>query len=889
MTSKNLDKIFEPENIAVIGASEKEKSAGLTLMKNLKAKSEDCLYPVNPNRKEVLGIKSYPQVEDIPEPIDLGVIATPASTVPKIVNACGETGIPALVIISSGFGEIRGEGPKLEEKVEEKREEYGTRIIGPNSLGIINPSENLNVSLAGDMPESGEITFLSQSGSLAASTFDWALSAQFGFNCFVSVGNMLDVDFSDLIDYFGRDRETGSILMYIENIGDAGEFMSAARRSARTKPILAVKSGRQKYSGWEKKWYTEALVGSDEVYDAAFKRAGITRVDSIDGLFSCSETLAKQPLPKGSNLAIVTNADGAGSVATDSLLDLGGELADLSESTVKDLKDLLPPYARPDNPVYITTDADSGDYKKSVEMCMEDENVNGTLCVYAPIGAVSPEDAATAISELRDSIKKPLLPCWIGGEKVQKGQKILRQNGFSVQSTPEQSIKSYLYLNRYAENLERLLETPEELPVDLSPPKYNLKAMIRRIARDDREILTEEESKKALRTYGIPSPESHLVNSVEEAKHYAVNIGFPVNLKVNSTEILERREDGIAANLISEDEVEENYNQIMEKFEEKYPSVEFDGVSVQKAMRDRETELVLGSKKDPIFKSFLVFGRGGREVKYFKDLSVGFPPLNQNLAKRLMEETQVFEELKNYENSSEVLRLLEEHLVRISQLIIDFPEIKEIYVNPFAKNEDEFFALDARIVIDKELALEEVEEKEHLVIKPYPREYVEDWKLDDGRPVSLRPIRPEDEPRMFQLFDTFSKETWRYRFFGPMREVTHEDMVRFTNIDYRREMAIIAELNEEEERKMIGVGRLITDPDREGGEFAVVVGDPWQGLGLGEKLTDALIGIAEDRGLEKIWGTILINNKPMINLCKKLGFEIKKEDNDTVRAEIKLK
>lgn len=886
MPAEDLDKIFDPKSIALIGASEREGSVGLTLMKNLLDRQESKLYPVNPNRDSVLGVKTLPSVKQIPESIDLAIIATPASTVPSIVEECRDTGIPALIIISAGFSEVGPEGKKLEEEIEKKRRKFGMRILGPNCLGVIRPSANLNASMTDQMPDPGSIAFISQSGAIASATLDWGIAAQFGFSNFVSVGNMIDVDFGDLIDYFGNDAKTKSILLYVESVKDARKFMSAARGFARTKPIMAVKSGKHKESAQAVVSHTGSMAGDDEVYEAAFKRAGVTRVDSIDDLFTCSETLAKQNLPNGSNLAIITNAGGPGIMATDALIDQGGTLAVLSDATTEALRDKLPSRVSLSNPIDVTGDASAEEYRIPVEICSNDKNVDGILCIYAPQGQLTPEDAAEAIGDLLDTTRKPILACWMGGEKVRKGRRILREHGFSVQSAPERSVKSFMYLNRYARNLERLLETPEELSVDRIPPKYHLKAMLKRIVREGREILTEEESKKFLRTYGISSPETHVATSSEEAQRIASQIGFPVVLKINSPDITHKRKvGGVALNLISKAEVDENFKQIMNQVKKHDPSAWIIGVTVQKMVSNVDVELILGSKKDPIFGATLLFGRGGIGVEYIRDVAVGLPPLNQTLARMLMEDTKVHEQLKE---RAEVLRTLDEYLVRLSQLIIDFPEIKELDVNPLAVIGDQIVALDARIIIDKDSAISEPELNEHLVIEPYPRKYIEQWRLDDGRPVALRPIRPEDELLEFELFDTFSRETWRYRFFGPMKEVTHEDMVRFTNIDYRREMAIIGVLTEEGKDKMIGVGRLIIEPGGTAGEFAIVVGDPWQGLGLGEKLTDSIIGVAEDKGLETIYGTILADNTPMLNLCRKLGFQIEKESKDTMRATLKL-
>ncbi len=852
-------------------------------MDNLLSRSKGKIFPVNPNRDTVLEKETYPSVKDIFESIDLGVIATPTPTVPDLVEECGEAGIPGLIIITAGFREIGPEGKRREEKIEKIREDYGIRILGPNSLGIINPPEGLNVSFTDQMPESGNEVFLSQSGALASSILDWAISANFGFNAFVSVGNMLDVDFGDLIDYFGRDPDTKSILMYVEAIQDPGKFLSAARGFARAKPILAVKSG--KYEGGAKAVasHTGSLAGSDEVYEAAFKRAGITRVDDIEDLFTSSEILAKHSLPEGPRLAIVTNAGGPGAMASDAIIERGGELATLSEETRNELREALPERASIENPVDVTGDAASDEYRTALDCCLKDKKVDGVLCIYAPVGPLSPEDPAKAIAEFKDKTDKPILASWMGGEKVQKGRELLREKGFSVQFAPEQSVKVYMYLYRYGRNLERLLEIPEEFSGERIPPKHHIKAMLERTAREDRTILSEAESKKVLDTYNISSPPIQTASSSDEASMHACNIGFPVALKVFSHDITHKSGvGGVKLNLCSEADVKEAYEEIMENVNEKRPNAEIEGVTVQKMMEDPEVELIMGSKRDPVFGSVLMFGKGGTDVEYYEDTSIGFPPLNQNLAQLLIEDTKIYEKLEEPDSSSEVLKSLQKHLNNLSKLIIDFPEIKELDVNPLSLIDGDFLALDARIVIDKELALGEPEENEHLVIEPYPRKYREEWQMKDERRVTIRPIRPEDEPSIFELWNSFSEDKWQYRFFGSVKEITHEDMVRYTNVDYRRNMTIVGEIEEEDEKRIIGVSGLEVYPEDNSCQFAVVVGDPWKGLGLGKKLLDSIIGVAKDKGLERIWTIPPKESDRMRSLCKELGFDIEEREENFI-------
>ncbi len=889
MPAENLDKMFRPRSIAMVGASEGEGSIGRTIMENLTGGFPGTVIPINPNRDSVLGIECLPSVKDLSESVDLAIVATPAPTVPEVVEECGEAGIPALIIISAGFRETGPKGVELERRIAETRRSYGMRILGPNCLGIITPSLPMNASFADQMPEHGTIALISQSGALASSILDWSILTHVGFSSFVSLGNMLDVNFGDLIDFFGQDPETRSILMYIESIKDARNFMSAARGFARTKPIVAVKSGKFARSAQAAASHTGSLTGENRVYDAAFQRVGITRVNEIQELFDISKILETQTPPRGPRLAIITNAGGPGIMATDALLERSGELAELSEETLEKLAEVLPPHASTMNPIDIIGDADVNRYRNAVRICTRDDAVDGILVIYTPQGLATPTELAEAIAEIPKG-SKPILVSFIGGQKVEAGLKILHQQDVPAYNSPEQAVRSHMYMYQYARSLKLLYQTPEELPVDAMPPKFHLKNLLMGIARTGREILTEREAKKLLETYGIPVTETHIADEPAKAAKLAARIGFPVVMKIHSPDITHKSDcGGVVVNLKTKQEVEAAFSQIISRARDYKPDADIGKVALQRMVSDIDYELILGCRKDPIFGPAIMFGLGGTGVEIYQDVSVGFPPLNQILARMLMEQTKVYTLLKGYRNKPPAnLRLLEEYLVRFSQLIIDFPEITEVDINPLAVVGDDFIALDARMIIDKELALKGVEPLSHLAIEPYPRRYVEQWILEDGRSVILRPIRPEDEPREFGLWETFSPKTFRYRFFGPPRKVTHEEMVRYTNIDYRREMAFVAELREEGKRKMIGVSRLIVDPEGESGEFAVVVGDPWQGLGLGTKLLDKLIGVAGDKKLSRIYGLIQSDNLRMIGLCQDMGFQIESVDPSTVRATLAL-
>ena len=890
-----LDKIFNPKSVAVIGASDEEGSVGYALMKNfLDSSFEGEVYPVNIRKKEILGLKAYPTVEQLPKTVDLAIIATPAKTVPDVLEQCGRAGIKGVIIISAGFKEVGPEGKALEDKLLEIKRKYGLRIIGPNCLGIIRPSINLNATFINKMPKPGNIAFISQSGALGAAILDWAIQENIGFSNFISVGSMIDVDFGDLIDYLGTDPQTRSILMYIEGMTDARKFMSAARHFARTKPIIVVKAGKFSESAKAAASHTGSLTGEDDVYDAAFKRAGIVRVEEIADLFNCAEVLGLQPLPKGPNLVIVTNAGGPGVMATDALIARGGKLAKLSPQTMETLDSILPPYWSRGNPIDILGDAGAERYKAVLEACFKDENVDGILVIYTAQAVTDSIEVAKDIVEVYKNEKyrnKTILTSFMGGEAVGEANRILNENGLPTYSTPEQAVKTYLYMYQYKRNLELLYETPEELPVDISPPKRPILVAMRNAVMENRELLTEAEAKNLLEYYDLPVVKTYVARTADEAVQRASQIGYPVVLKILSPQITHKTDaGGVALNLKSETEVREAFEQIIKNAKAYNSNAEILGVTVQPMIKKNGYEVIIGAKKDPIFGPVILFGMGGVGVELFKDYAIGLPPLNQTLARRLMEETKVYQLLKGYRNLPPAnIKLLEEILVRFSQMIIDFPQIREVDINPLLINEKEAYVLDARIAIDKDLIFRKVEPHQHLVISPYPKKYETLWKLRDGRTVLLRPIKPEDEPLWLEMFQSFSEESIRYRFFQIIKDTPHEVRVRYCNIDYDREIAIVAELNEEGRRRILGVVRISLEPDRKKGEIAFIVADPWQGLGLGTKMVDYAIEIAKDMEVETLYAIMLSDNYQAINLTKKMGFTLQSQEDGTVKGVLNLK
>jgi acetyltransferase len=892
MVTINLEKIFDPESITVIGASDEEGSVGYALMKNITESGyTGKVYPVNIHKTEISGLKAYQTVGQLPETVDLAVIATPAKTVPPLVEECGKAGILGVIIVSAGFKEAGPEGKELEDKIVEAKRKYGMRIVGPNCLGVIRPSINLNATFTNKLPKQGNIAFISQSGALGSAILDWAINEHIGFSNFVSVGSMIDVDFGDLIDYFGTDPKTRSILMYIEGITNARKFMSATRHFARTKPIIVVKAGKFGETAKAVAAHTGAQAGENVAYGAAFKRVGIVHVEEIGDLFNCAEVLGVQPLPRGPKLAIITNAGGAGIMAADALIAGGGKLAKLEPETVEKLGKVLPPHWSKANPIDILGDAKAGRYEAAVTSCLGDKNVDGLLIIYAPQGLEDSVQVAKSVSKLceKKSFGKPILTSFMGYEEVEEANRVLNENSIPTYSTPEQAIKTYLYMNQYKRNLELLYQTPEELPVDSSPPKRPITVVIREAAKENRENLTEVESKQILENYKIPVVKTLSAETEDEAVFSAAQIGYPVVLKILSPQIhYESNIEAVVPDVKSDAEIREAFQKVIQQTREQKPDAQILGVTVQRMIKKQGYKMRLGAKTDSLFGPVILFGLDDVGTEIFDDVGVGIPPLNQALARRIIEETKGHKLLKGYKNMPPAkLKLLEEIMVRFSQLLVDFPQIKEANINPLFINEEEAYALDARITIDRQRASTKFEPHEHLVISPYPKKYETSWRLRDGRSVLLRPIKPEDEPLWLEMFQNFSEQSIRYRFFQIIKDTPHEVRVRYSNIDYDREIGIVAELKEEQ-RKILGVVRLIIEPDGKKGEIAFIVADPWQGLGLGTKMVDHMIEVCKDKKLETVYALMLPDNYRAISLLKKMGFTIERSQ-DVTKATLNLK
>lgn len=889
MNVNNLKTLFNPKTIAVIGASNTEGTVGYSLMKNLVASGfEGTIYPINPKRANVQGVKAYPKVADLPEKIDLSIIATPALSVPSVVDECGAFGIKACVIVSAGFKEAGDEGLRLMDQIKNCAKKFDMSILGPNCLGFIKPAIHLNASFSRKMAKSGGIAFISQSGALCSAVLDWSVKENVGFSYFVSIGEMIDIGFHDLIDYFGNDESTTSILIYMESLDNAKRFLSAARSFARTKPIIILKAGKSLEGAKAALSHTGSLTGNDQVFDAAFKRVGILRVNTISELFNCAKNLSMQKRPQGNKLAIVTNAGGPGVIATDALVAMHGMVAKLSDETISYLDEALPSHWSHGNPVDVLGDADPMRYKKAVEACMNDSGVDGVLVILTPQAVTNAIAVARELVTISKANQKTILACWMGEDDVAEGRLILEDGRIPAYEKPENAIRAFMNMYLYDLNLDLLQETPGTIPHAFSPKVDLNREIINDSIANNRFILTEPDAKKLLANYDIPIPQGALAKNAFSAAEIAGSIGYPVVAKIVSPDIVHKFDvGGVVVGINTREEAQLAYEKITTSVKNHLPNARIDGIYIEQMVKKRY-EILIGSKKDPIFGPVIVFGMGGIAVEVFKDTNIGLPPLNMALSQRLIEETKIYKLLKGYRGESGVnVEAIQFLLYKVAYLVMDFPQIKELDINPFAVDEHGEIVLDAKVILDEKLAGAEVKPYSHLVISPYPREYEKNVQLPNNQTVLLRPIKPEDEPMEAEMFKTFSEQTQRFRFFAPIKEVTHEMLIRYTQIDYDREIAIIAELSETGRKKMLGVVRLISDPYNGSAEFAIVLGDPWQKQGLGNEMMNYVLEIAQKRGIKKIYAYVLEENTAMLHMFQERRFATKKE-GDLYRVDLNL-
>ena len=896
---KPLDAIFSPRSVAVVGATEKAGSVGRTILRNLIGNPfGGTVYPVNPKRPNVLGIKAYPTIKDVPEAVDLAIIVTPAPTVPDLIGQCADAGARGAIVISSGFKETGPDGMILESRVLEAARRGRLRLIGPNCLGVMRPFTGLNATFAGSMARPGSVGFISQSGALTTAILDWSLRAQVGFSAFVSIGSMLDVGWGDLIDYLGDDPRTRSIVIYMETVGDARSFLSAAREVALTKPIIVIKAGRTEAAAKAAASHTGSLAGSDEVLDAAFRRGGVLRATTISDVFHLAEVLAKQPRPGGPRLTIVTNAGGPGVLAVDALIGNGGQLAELSPETLDQLDGFLPSHWSHGNPIDVLGDADPDRYAKALEVAAKDPGSDGLLVILTPQAMTDPTRTAEALKPYAKSEGKPVLASWMGGAEIAAGEAILDQAGIPTFAYPDTAARLFTAMARHADNLRALYETPTLAPESEDEADAGRKAkgdaILEAVRLEGRTLLDEFESKELLEAHGLPTVETRVAMSESEAVEAAREIGFPVVLKLYSRTITHKTDvGGVRLNLQDHREVKEAYRAIAEGVEAIGASDAMLGVTVQPMVKLDGYELIVGSSVDPQFGPVLLFGSGGALVEVYRDRSLALPPLTSTLARRLMERTRIYQALKGVRGRPPVdLGALEQLLVRFSKMIVERPRIKEVDINPLLASPGGLVSLDARVILH-DPGLDDA----HLprpAIRPYPAQYVSTWTTKDGAPVVIRPIRAEDEPLLVKFHETLSERSVSLRYFHAMKlsqRTAHDRLTRICFNDYDREMALVADHKEPwaGSHEILGVGRLSKLRGGVEAEFALLINDQHQGQGIGTELLRRLLEIAGDEKVARVTAEILPDNREMQRVCEKLGFRLERSiDEPTVRAWIDL-
>ncbi len=877
-----LNALFAPKSVAVFGASDRPDSVGQIVFQNMLSSGfQGKLYPINSKNPEVQGQRAYASIAEIGEPIDLVVIATPPQTVPGIIEACGIHGVKAAVIITAGFGEAGTAGVALEKELIEVARRYGIRLIGPNCLGIMRPSIGLNATFNKGAANVGNIALVSQSGALCTAILDWANRNDVGFSSVVSMGSSTDVDFGEILDYLVSDANTHSILMYIEGIRNARSFMSALRAAARIKPVILVKVGRHAAGSKAAMSHTASLVGADDVFDAAVSRVGVVRVQTVTQLFTAARALSCGFKPTGNRLAIVTNGGGPGVMAVDRAADLGLNIATLSDATIEYLNQHLPPNWPHANPVDIIGDAQADRYHHAVKACLEDDNVDGVLAILTPQAMTKPLESAQALIELANTHNKPLLTCWMGETQVAASRDAFTQAHRPHFRTPEPAVEVFSHLSAYYRNQKLLMQMPGPLSHHIEPDVESARLIIEGAMQEHRKVLSEMESKALLSAFHIPVARTMVAHSPNEALLIAQQLGFPVAMKINSPDITHKSDaGGVVLNLNNAHEVRAAYQHIIDNVQHNRPNAKVDGISIEPmVVKPNGRELMIGMTSDPVFGPVITFGAGGTAVEIMGDRAVALPPLNNFLVKELIQETRIAKMLGKFRNMAPAnMDALEDVLLRVSEMACELPLLKEMDINPLILDENGALAADARVVV--EFRQPSADRYAHMAIYPYPTHMVSQWQLADGTDLTIRPIRPEDADLVKRFVHDLSDESKYFRFMNSVHELTETMLVRFTQLDYSREMALIAVREDAEGEVELGVARYAINPDGDTCEFALVVADNMQGKGLGQKLMVSLMESARAKGLTVIEGEVLSNNHNMLKLMTRLGFALKTSDED---------
>ncbi|MEY3807835.1 MAG: hypothetical protein RI893_811 [Pseudomonadota bacterium] len=882
-----LNRFFNPKSVAIVGASEREASVGYRLLLNMQeAGFKGELYPVNNKRETLLGIKAYPDLNAVPGDIDLVVIATPAESVPGIVRQCGEKGVISVIIISAGFGELGAQGKRLEQEVLDIARRYNIRIIGPNCLGVVRPSGQLNATFGDGTINDGNLALLSQSGAVCTAILDWAKSQDIGFSTVVSMGSAADIDFGEMLDYLATDSKTSGILLYVEGIHDARRFLSGLKAAARLKPVILIKSGRHEAGCKAAMSHTGAMVGGDNVFDAAIARAGVVRVYNINDLFSAARVLANNYVVKKDRLAIITNAGGPGVMSTDRAEDVGIQMAELSPESIVALDQVLPVHWSHANPVDILGDATSERYQKALEICLNDKNIDGILVILTPQAMTNPTQVAECIIEGAKTSKKPVLASWTGGARVQEGRNLFANSKVAHFNTPEMAVDAFSFLSSYTQNQILLKQIPSPIDELAVPDVAGARLIIERVLSEGRSVLTAQESKAILSAFHIPVTQTIKVSSAMDAMIAAETLGFPVVLKINMVEFSHKSDiGGVRLNINSVQEISHNFLEMETAIKQKYPEITEVGMTVEPMFRSTSgRELMIGVVRDPVFGPAISFGLGGTMVEIFQDNAVALPPLNAYMVEQMIAKTKAAKYLEAFRQLPAVNKIpLVEVLLNISTMVSELPEILELDINPLIVDEHGVMAVDARIKVK---VSHQLSPYAHMAIHPYPHELSREYQLTNGSIITIRPIRPEDAGMEKDFVHRLSERTKYFRFMQSLQELTPEMVVRFTQIDYDREMAFVAITKDGKMPNELGVGRYMVNPDGHSVEFALVVADDFQHMGIGTKLMKIMLQTAKAKGMSSFEGEVLAINKPMLSLVTKLGFSIETiaGDQEVVRV-----
>ncbi|MBP5987566.1 MAG: bifunctional acetate--CoA ligase family protein/GNAT family N-acetyltransferase [Azonexus sp.] len=882
-----LTTLFEPKSVAVIGASDRENSVGNVIFKNILSSGyKGRLYAINHKHDTIQGQPAYKSIEEIGARVEMAVIATGPQTVPQLIEQCGRSGVRNVIVIASGFSEAGHIGAALERKVLEIARSYNVRILGPNCMGIIRPDLGLNATFTRISAAPGNLALVSQSGAMCSAVLDWAKANQVGFSSVISLGMTADVDFGEILDYLIYDSRTHYILMYVEGIRNARRFMSALRSAARIKPIILLKAGRHEAGAMATATHSGMAAVSDTVFDAAVRRAGVVRVQNVGQLFYAAKALASKFRPRGSRLAIITNGGGPGAMAADRAGDMGIPLAELTNETMAILNKSMPANWSHSNPIDIAGDATPERYRDAIMAVTQDANVDSTLVMLSPQAMTDPLAVAQAIIEVADKLNRSLICCWMGEEQVREARKLLEDAGIPAFRMPETAIELFHHISKYYSNQHLLLQTPEPTRQHGRPEAEGAKMLIEALLAERRKVLSEMESKAILRAFKVPVAQTMVARTATEALLLAEQIGFPIAMKVDSPDLPHKSDaGGVRLNIMNAPAVRNAYHDIIDTVQKRRPDAKINGVSIEPFLsRPNGRELMIGVFRDPIFGPVISFGAGGFDVEIFSDRSVALPPLNKFLARDLINSTRAAKILGQFHNMPPAdVEAIIEVLLCISEMVCELPWIQELDLNPLIVDENGAIAADARIVIDH-TASSSGDRYAHMSIYPYPVHLIQDWTMNDGKVVTIRPIRPEDADMEQEFVKNMSDESRYYRFMDTLRELTQTMLVRFTQIDYDREMALVATVpNESEPGKelQIGVARYVVNPDGESVEFALAVGDDWQKCGVGRKLMTALIECARMKGYRAVVGDVLSTNSKMFRLMTSLGFTIHPHPDDT--------